>query len=80
VEWVGLYAILKEEVVKTIEEYTVLATVYDVNLNHAVEHTRLEAQVNAKIAEGWQPYGDLIGVRGERSVIFAQPMVRYSED
>ncbi|MHA6346079.1 hypothetical protein [Roseivivax sp. CAU 1761] len=64
---------------RKITHYTVVAATYDVNLERAVLHNRLESQVNEKIQQGWQPFGALVGVRGEGNVIFTQPMVRYAE-
>lgn len=45
----------------------------------AEELDKLEAEVEAEIHRGWQPYGALLAFGTAVHAKFVQPMVRYAE-
>lgn len=63
----------------SITAYTVASASYSKSLQSAIYDKKLEDEVNALIAKGWQPFGSITSVDGEDGVIFFQPMVQYAD-
>lgn len=61
-----------------ITSYTVAGAIYQSSVEAAAYRKDLEDQVNAMIAEGWQPHGSLQIVANSDGLMAFQPMVQFA--